>query len=266
MKIKTKNINFDLVSDLHIDHWGPSYELDWLHSQKSDTLVIAGDTSDYIDITCEYLHKLTHYYTNVLVIDGNHEHQYNMENLAESIQYWKACVSQTLATYLGDTQPIINGVKFIGVCGWWSFDFGVPNVNVVQTMNKGKQEYGLTDVIIANQLQQSLIDANHLLNLMVQATLDPNVQDIVVVTHSIPHASCISWNRYPPDLDMVGCYGNSRYQWTLDADINEKCRYWVFGHNHDTKNIPYGNLRFVSNPRGRREDWNRITYQVLNIK
>ena len=27
-------MNFDLVSDLHIDHWGKNYEFDWLHSQK----------------------------------------------------------------------------------------------------------------------------------------------------------------------------------------------------------------------------------------
>lgn len=259
-------MNFDLVSDLHIDHWGQSYELDWLHSQKSDILIVAGDTSDSVDITCEYLHKLTNYYTNVLVIDGNHEHQNSMENLETSIQYWKDCVSQTLATYLGARQPIIDGIKFIGVCGWWSFDFGSPNITPEQTVSKGSKEYGLNETIVKNQFYQSLKDANYLCNSMTDATLDDNIKHIVVVTHSLPHPSCISWNIYPPDLDMVGCYGNSKYQWTLDADINEKCRYWVFGHNHDQKNIPYKHLKFISNPRGRREDWNRINYQVLNIE
>jgi len=257
---------FDLVSDLHIDHWGRSFETDWLCDQKSDILVVAGDTSDSVDITCEYLHKLTNYYTDVLVVDGNHEHQNNMENLEESIQYWKSCVSQTLATYLGDKQPTINGVKFIGICGWWSFDFGLPNISSEQTISTCKDRYGLTDIAIQNQMNQSLLDANHITNLMVEATLNSEVNDIVVVTHSLPHSSCISWNRYPPDYNVVGCYGNTRLQWVLDADINKKCRYWVFGHNHDRKNVPYKSLRFISNPRGRREDWNRIDYQAHTIE
>ena len=258
-------MNFDLVSDLHIDHWGRSYETDWLYEQNSDILVVAGDTSDSVDITCEYLHKLTNYYNHVLVIDGNHEHQNNMENLEASIQYWKSCISQTKATYLGDKQLLINDVKFIGICGWWSFDFGQPNIAAHQTISTCKNHYDMTDTIIKNQMNQSLLDANLLANMMVEATLDPNVKDIIVVSHSLPHSSCISWNRYPPDYNVVGCYGNSRFQWTLDADINEKCRYWVFGHNHDTKNIPYKYLRFVSNPRGRREDWNRVDYTALSI-
>ena len=41
-------MNFDIVSDLHIDHWGRKHEFDWLHSQKSDTLIVAGDTSDSV--------------------------------------------------------------------------------------------------------------------------------------------------------------------------------------------------------------------------
>lgn len=259
-------MNFDLVSDLHIDHWGRKHEFDWLHSQKSDILIVAGDTSDSVDITCEYLHKLTDYYRDILVVDGNHEHQNNMENLEESIQYWKSCVSQTLATYLGDKQPTINGVKFIGICGWWSFDFGQPNIFSEETISTCKNHYGLNDNMIKNQMNQSLLDANFLTNKMIEATLNDSIKDIVVVSHSLPHSSCISWNRYPPDYNVVGCYGNSRFQWTLDADINQKCRYWVFGHNHDTKNMPYKYLRFVSNPRGRREDWNRVDYKIQTIE
>ena len=259
-------MNFDLVSDLHIDHWGRSYETDWLYDQASDIVVVAGDVSDSIDQTCEYLHKLTGYYARVLVVDGNHEHQMSMEFLEDSVSHWRRSVAESGAIYLGDQQPLINGVKFIGVCGWWSFDFGMPNVTKEQTIAKGKIDYGLTDTIIANQLNQSLIEATSLCTMMKDATLDANVRHIIVVTHSLPHASCISWNRYPPDLDMVGCYGNSRYQWTLDADINEKCRYWVFGHNHDRKDIPYKHMRFVSNPRGRREDWNRTSYLARTVE
>ena len=141
----------------------------------------------------------------------------------------------------------------------------MPNISSEQTIATGKKNHGLTDTIIKNQFSQSLLDAQKLSSMVIDANLDNNVKNIIIVTHSVPHISCISWNRYPPDLDMVGCYGNSRYQWAMDADINEKCCYWVFGHNHDQKNIPYKHLNFVSNPRGRREDWNRINYNVLSV-
>jgi len=258
-------MKFDIVSDLHIDHWGGNFEFDWLFGQQSDILIVAGDTSDSIDQSCQYIEKLTKYYSTVLVVDGNHEHQNSMSNLNDSINYWKKIINQTNAIYLGDKQPLINGVKFIGVCGWWSFDFGQPNIAVEQTISTCKNQYDMTDIIIKNQMNQSLLDANLLTNMMIKSTLDRNVKDIIVVSHSLPHSSCISWNRYPPDYNVVGCYGNSRFQWTLDADINQKCRYWVFGHNHDTKNIPYKHIRFISNPRGRREDWNRINYEALTI-
>lgn len=259
-------MNFDLVSDLHIDHWGRNFEIDWLFERGSDILVVAGDASDSIDQTCEYLHRLTRYYSTILVVDGNHEHQASMEFLDDSIKQWRKSVAQSGALYLGDQQPTINGVRFIGVCGWWSFDFGEPNVTSKQTIIKGKSDHGLTDIMVTKQFTQSLLEANALCSMMTAATLDNTVEHVVVVTHSLPHQSCISWNRYPPDLDMVGCYGNSRYQWTLDADINAKCRYWVFGHNHDSKDLVYKQMRFVSNPRGRREDWNRTFYHAKTLE
>jgi len=259
-------MNFDLVSDLHIDHWGRSYELDWVYDKKSNIVVVAGDTSDSIDITCEFIRKLTTYYEYVIVIDGNHEHQNTMETLRDSNSTWAKEIQKTKAYYLGHTQPLIDGTKFIGINGWWSFDFGLPNLTAEQTISTGKEKAGLNDIIIKNQFEQGLIDAQFLLQSMVTAQIDENVKDIVVVTHSLPHSSCISWNRYPPELDMVGCYGNSKFSWTLDADVFNKCRYWCFGHNHDTKNIPYKGMRFVSNPRGRREDWNRKHYYPLTLK
>lgn len=259
-------MKFDLVSDLHIDHWGRSFETDWLFDQRSDILVIAGDTSDSIDQTCEYFRLLTKYYSKILVVDGNHEHQTTMESIDESTVYWQQAVAQSGAIYLGQENPLIDGVRFIGICGWWSFDFGEPNVSLENTISKCKSVYGLTDLMIEKQLSQSIKDAQALNNMMIAATLDEKTEHIVVVTHSLPHPSCISWNRYPPDLNMVGCYGNSRYQWTLDSDINQKCKYWVFGHNHDRKHIPYKHMQFVSNPRGRREDWNRTSYLARTLE
>ncbi len=152
-------MNFDLVSDLHIDVWGKDHEIDWLPDQKSDTLIIAGDTSDYIDMTCEYVERLGKYYTTIMIVDGNHEHQVNLHRLEESIIEWTACITQTKAIYLGAEQPVIDGCQFIGVCGWWSFDFGKPNVSKDQSILASLEKAGFTEGMMISQERQSLLDA-----------------------------------------------------------------------------------------------------------
>ena len=82
-------MKFDLVSDLHIDMWDKQFHFDWLNEQKSDTLVIAGDISDHIDMSCEYVVKMQEYYKTVMVIDGNHEHQPRFPSVEESTNDYK---------------------------------------------------------------------------------------------------------------------------------------------------------------------------------
>jgi hypothetical protein len=57
---------FDYVSDLHIDHWNKKYHTKNPHEEvkdlpfnfknkKSDILIIAGDTSDKMSMTIDYI-------------------------------------------------------------------------------------------------------------------------------------------------------------------------------------------------------------------
>lgn len=257
-------MNFDLVSDLHIDFWGEQFQKDWLKYQTSDTLVIAGDVSDYVDMTCEYVDSLHEYYDTVIIVDGNHEHQPQFPLLESSVVNWRHCIAQTRAHYLGDSKFDHNGVRFIGVNGWWSFDFGAPNVSKEDCISNFLQKTTWGKEAAKQQELQGLRDAFYLQQQMIQAQHE--AEHIVVVTHSLPHPSCISWGVYPDDNKFVGLYGNSRYQWTLDADVDNKMAFWCFGHNHDCKDIPYKNARLRSNPRGRPKDWNREEYKPLRLE
>jgi len=259
-------MKFDLVSDLHIDFWDDKFKHDWLKYQTSDTLVIAGDTSDSVDITCEYVTSLESYYKNIVIVDGNHEHQNCMTEIAENTKYWSYCIGQTRAHYLGDVYYQTGNTRFIGINGWWSFDFGAPNVDFERCMQAflTKTNWGERAALL--QLEQGVNHAKFLKKQMRDAQSDKTVEHVVVVTHPLPHPSCISWNIYPGDNLMVGLYGNTKFQQTLDADVQQKMRYWLFGHNHDQKNIPYGDARLVSNPRGRPKDWNRENYKPLQLE
>ena len=258
-------MKFDLVSDLHIDFWDKDHRTDWLKYQGADTLVVAGDVSDYVDMTCEYVDRyLCAVYDTVLIVDGNHEHQPQFPELAKSTIEWCDSIADTGAHYLGFGPHETDTANFIGINGWWSFDFGEPNIaeSVCKDALLSKTSWG-EDTYIA-QKSQGVEDAVWLKDQMEQQQYVG--KPVVVVTHSLPHPSCISWNLYPANNHFVGLYGNSNYAWTFDKDRNNLLKYWLFGHNHDQKNIPYGDARLISNPRGRPGDWNRELYKPLTLE
>ena len=73
-----------VVADLHADYWGDSFPnpypcgtrhhhpLVWGKPNDEDAvLVVAGDVSDNMDTTIQYISSLTTFYNEVLFIDGN---------------------------------------------------------------------------------------------------------------------------------------------------------------------------------------------------
>ena len=59
-------MKIDFVSDLHLDTWQPEQTWTWLKTRKSDYLLIAGDTSDYV----EHAHK-TDLYESLIHLGNN---------------------------------------------------------------------------------------------------------------------------------------------------------------------------------------------------
>jgi hypothetical protein len=260
-------MNFDLVSDLHIDRWGKINSTEWIQHQASDTLLVAGDTSDFVDITCEYILFLRRYYKTIIVVDGNHEHEGFNYDIKRTSAAWSINIKQTGAYFLGDGAYTSDSIRFIGCNGWWSFDFGLPNVSTADCISSvlNKTRWALEHM--DQQFEQGCKDINQLSLDMIDAENNNDIKHIVVLTHTLPHSSCISWNIYPPDSNFVGLYGNSQYMNILTQDdTNQKLRFWCFGHNHDCKNIPYKQARLISNPRGRPEDWNRVDYKPLTLE
>ena len=85
-------LELDLVSDLHIDQWDSklpnlypcgeikTFPLSWDIVNHSKILVVAGDISDKLDLSLEYLDKISKNYEKVLFVDGNHEHSLKYPN------------------------------------------------------------------------------------------------------------------------------------------------------------------------------------------
>lgn len=261
-------MNFDLVSDLHIDFWEEKYHYDWLKDQQSDTLVVAGDVSDYQDQTLNYLVSLKKYYKTIMFIDGNHEHQPNFKSigLPESIRQWQGLASIVDGIhFLGKAPLTIGNTRFIGRNGWWCFTFGEPRIPREQCLAAFHAKTTWGEKVQEYQEYYGKVDCNNLAEDMLAAQWDNRVENIVVVTHSLPSKDCISWSVYPEDADFTGLYGNTNYEKVFANDLQRKLRYWCFGHNHDQKEISHDYYTMLSNPRGRPADYNREIYSSRNV-
>ena len=78
----------DLISDLHIDHWDLKIKCNHPCGERksypffdvtdikpgSELLIIAGDISDDIDISINFMNQLCRFYKMVMYVEGNHEH------------------------------------------------------------------------------------------------------------------------------------------------------------------------------------------------
>lgn len=251
---------FDLVSDIHVEHWDNNY--DFLKEKQSNILVVAGDISDDPVRSFEWLSVVSSEYSQILVVDGNHEHQGRGFPLTEiNAEFKELCDKIANVHYLADGMFVKDGVAFIGRCGWWNYMVGEPHVRWDQSHTHFTEYAGIeaTNAILA----QSARDYAGVLEDCLHAEMNDAIQSVVVVTHTLPHSRGVSWNVYPAVNNAVGCYGNS-----LMENIPVYCskvKLWCFGHNHDQQTFNLNRVQYISNPRGRPQDFNRETYSPQHI-
>ena len=269
---------FHIVSDLHIDNWDTSlpnaypagsrgdYPVFW--REYLDTiLIVAGDTSDNFDLTLKYLQKVAQKYKKVVFIDGNHEsvdvypRLFSMEEMLTKVQ---ACDDKKLV-FLNEKPHIIGEVAIVGACGWW--DYNQTHTKAHDNYFQGWIDFNPDEV---NRFHQEVLTrAEEEFNYIVKCLDDlhnrPDVKAIMLVTHTIPH------RRYRKEL-LPGGKTNSDFDFLLNTRFESitkesypKVSHWIFGHVHCFWDEIVNGIRYVSNPRGRVEDYNRVEYYPLSL-
>ena len=266
----------DIISDLHIDQWDTKLENKFpcgevLHfpykfeNSKSKILIIAGDISDNLDLTIDYLDKLskTTKYSKILFVDGNHEHVYAHPNLySKKFIYEKIKKLNNKKIVFLPLQPFkINKTMIIGCNGWWDynkknqneiiknysyFDGWMPHLN-----KEDAKDY------IQNVLQTADDDYEFLNILINDYKKDDNIEKIIVVTHTLPSKYLLNKKK------EIGTHLNHKL---TDLLSQKKISHWIFGHTHDSFECKINNIHYICNPRGRPEDLNRKIYHLKTIE
>lgn len=243
-----------ILSDLHVDHYDENY----IYNTDIDVFVIAGDISGSLFITKQVIEALAEHHKEIIFIDGNHEHyasgnvHENMKELEDFSNSFKN------VSYLNGINKVSFGSTiFIGCCGWYDFqnskyDFATCKYAFNKYMNDKYINFSSTPEELA--IQQS----NNLKKLVEDMQNDETVENIIVVTHSIPIENAILYTNDKIWNMLNGSFANISMKNVINADEKHKIKLWTFGHTHLKWDFVENEIRFICNPRGYPgEKWNR---------
>lgn len=267
-------MNIDLISDLHIDSWDSKYVTKYIVppinskvlilKNYSKYLIVAGDISDNIYMTIDYLNILSKNYDKILFVDGNHEHVESYPNLLckNNIQN---LIKNPNIIYLPKQPYIMNDTAFVGVNGWWNYnnndskiiDYYIKNKYTFYKFTKEQKEKLINNILI-----KSNEEYHYLNNLIKKFDNNPLINKIIIVTHTIPniqfgheYSTETKENNFPSQY-------NSNFE---NLFISKKILYWIFGHVHGSHNEKIKNINYISNPRGCLFDSKDKSYNTMNI-
>ena len=241
-------INFDLISDLHIETWP---DFDWTGQATSQYCIVAGDIARDRKVVLDTLRHLSECYVGVFYIDGNDEHRYYLDNINESYQELIAGIKKIKnVVYLQDNVVIINGVAILATNGWWCYDFN-PEIDIEESQIWYETKQNVRPTVSATIADLAYHDTAYLINSVKKLQTHTDVKKIIIVSHTIPAPWIIEH-----DPDLVGtwrfnCMGNRHLQRSLDEDTENKVHTWCFGHYHRPVDQIFGGVRYINNCRGR---------------
>ncbi len=265
-------VSCDICSDLHIDQWNTNLEMKYPCGTRTDSeykwnktenkiLIIAGDVSDNLDLSIDYIDNISEYYDKILYVDGNHEHVDSYPEL-----YTQYFINQKIKVkkndklvYLPSNDYIIDNTVFIGCCGWWNYN----NFDINAVMKSIDYFKNWMDHISESEARnyiyeifsRSKFEYNQLINKLINYQKNQHIQNIVIVTHTQPKKIFVK--------DDLATEINTNFENITKKAFN-KLKYWIFGHTHDQFYIN-DEINYICNPRGIPEDHNRETYNLYSI-
>ena len=276
VEVKSYSNNFDICSDLHIDYWNPRYNLKyplskiidrpflWENEDRNKYLIVAGNISDDIDTSINYLNNISIYYDYVLFIDGNHEHiekypsLYSENKIYNKLKY----INNNKLIYLSYTDFKINDTVIIGANGWWDyfnanediikqnldyFNSWIPHLCETQTL-----------YFTINSITRAQNNYNNLIRNIEKYQNDESINNIILVSHTPPcKNNCNPLN--------IATEFNHKFDKIIESKYS-KLNYWIYGHVH-TKKIQYlKDIMYICNPRGKPENYHKNSEEYKLFK
>lgn len=247
-------MDFDLISDLHIDQWQDK-EINFKGIGTSLTCVVAGDVSRSLVTTRNFLYQLSDAYNQVVFVDGNHEHKFDYSNISGNCEWLENELSKkSNITYLWDSTCVFGSTAIVGTNGWWSFDYLEPTVSRLDQISAFCNLENLPEETAIKIWDEAVENSEFLCNIVEEFNKTSLIKEIVIITHTVPKKELITPAPYMSMADLTKLY-NSNLAEVLNVDVHNKISTWCFGHLHsESIDQTIDNVRYISHPRGRPDD------------
>jgi len=268
-------MEFYQTSDLHVDInkmaspaysgaymnrvLGPKTIIDWSHCDPRIPLMIVGDTSNVAEFTIATVLEAAEYFVEVYFLPGNHDYYGPSKRSARNIPHIDAMYKEVrskapnVVFLQSDLAVYTKGTMIIGCMGWYTFDAFMlgreEEFRYWKSSSNDKRYIRFDKMPDSKALEEMTSMAEMVRNVQ----FDDLVKEILVFTHTIPHADF----AYPfghPKYYLNGAYVNSAAELVRKADINGKIKHWGFGHTHiwhdRVKSHENSTIRYMSCARG----------------
>lgn len=236
------------ASDLHLDHSSRSKRkniLPRLEEDISSMLILAGDIGNGLTGTV-FVKAMCERFRYVVMVMGNHEY-YNKDFNTAVRKYKKSMRAHSNFYLLDNEGAFIEGIKFLGGTLWTDFNGCKHSMGIAQ---RAMNDYH----VITNALGRSYHDKltpsdtvqahNKTLYFFDQELSKITSGKTVVITHHLPHLSCVPLKYLGSDL-------NPAFVSNLDLFIRKhRIDYWIHGHAHSNVNVTVNGTKILCNPRG----------------
>ena len=231
-----------LLSDLHLE--GTAYKFVPADTDAESVLVLAGDISvgtravDFID-------EIHDRFIHVIYVLGNHEFYRN------SIDTTRQNIDRELVRLGIKNVSVVDKAQLIQIenqqfaCGTLWTDMGKNSPLCHLAVRNGLYDF----LLIQDQSEDNGIFTTYGAFNIHRDTMEKFAdwvdKDSIVITHHMPSEWCVH-----PRFKESGPI-NAGFSSDLDYFILEnKPKYWLHGHGHDSVNVQVGDTKIMSNPRG----------------
>ena len=270
----------DIVSDLHIDQWDSSLNIKNPCGKVSDVafefqktnnriLIVAGDISDDIELSVNYLNEVSEHYDKVLFVDGNHEHVSMFPYLlsTEEIKNKIEKLNNSKIVYLPRTHYKLGKTVFIGYNGWWDYDNNnEESINNsldyfdgwIKELSESQEN---SRKFIKNVTEKSVEQHKLFLEHLNYYEGCEDVDNVIIVTHTVP----LEQFALSSDGNLDTACQLQSFSKNLVNGSYKKLTKWIFGHTHNQFDKVINGVNFIAHPRGRPEDFNREDYELKKM-
>ncbi|NTF17104.1 metallophosphoesterase [Agrobacterium rubi] len=246
------------ISDIHLKIWQARESYMPFDVPDADVCVVAGDVTDGIVPSLEWMGRCIRPHMPIVAVLGNHE--YFGHDIPEGKRTAARLASEMDINLLDDSAVVVDGVRFVGGTLWTDFMLfedaadgpGFTQRECMAAARHGLVDYDeiwateASDQRMARQFgTRDALDLHHgTMSFLDRALGDHENGPVVVVTHHAPSPRSVSSAFSHQPTTAAYASDLTSFMLAFQADL------WIHGHVHDSFDYHVGRTRVVCNPRG----------------